>query len=52
MEKQKTLYSGILVPILTSAILGILLLAAILKVEIPKTLIKDDFKTLEKRLRF
>ena len=51
MEKQKTLYSGILVPILTSAILGILLLAAILKVEIPKTLIKDDFKTLEKRVK-
>lgn len=51
MEKQKTLYSGILVPILTSAILGILLLAAILKVEIPKTLIKDDFKTLEKKVK-
>lgn len=51
MEKQKTLYSGILVPILTSAILGILLLAAILKVEIPKPLIKDDFKTLEKKVK-
>lgn len=51
MEKQKTLYSGILLPILTSAILGVLLLALILKIEIPKTLVKDDFRTLEKKVQ-
>jgi methyl-accepting chemotaxis protein len=50
MGKQKTLYSGILLPILTSAILGVLFLALILKIEIPKTLIKDDFRTLEKKV--
>ena len=49
MEKQKTLYSGILLPILTSAIIGLVFLALILRVEIPRVLIKDDFKVLEKK---
>lgn len=51
MEKQKTLFSGFLIPFLASAIIGLLMLVVILKVGIPQILIKDDFSALESKIK-
>ena len=51
MEKQKTLFSGFLIPFLASAVIGLLLLVVILKIGIPQILIKDDFSTLESKTK-
>lgn len=51
MEKQKTLFSGFLIPFLASAAIGLLLLVVILKIGIPQILIKDDFSALESKTK-
>lgn len=51
MEKQKTLFSGFLIPFLASAVIGLLLLVVILKIGIPQILIKDDFSALESKTK-
>lgn len=51
MERQKTLFSGFLIPFLASAVIGLLLLVVILKIGIPQILIKDDFSALESKTK-
>lgn len=51
MERQKTLFSGFLIPFLASAVIGLMLLVVILKIGIPQILIKDDFSALESKTK-
>ncbi len=51
MERQKTLFSGFLIPFLASEVIGLLLLVVILKIGIPQILIKDDFSALESKTK-